>query len=82
MPVARPLPGMVILWLILLVQIQNRRPTQFSLLTIYLDLLQIILLECLLERHEVLEYMEDAVQQLLEHREENPKVNPTKFFSD
>ena len=37
---------------------------------------------CVPELHEVLGYLDDAVQQLLEHREENPKVNPTKFFSD
>ncbi len=44
------------------------------------NLLQFIMIVS--ERHEVLGYIEDAVVQLLEHREENPKVNPTKFFSD
>ncbi|ELU16370.1 hypothetical protein CAPTEDRAFT_138684, partial [Capitella teleta] len=33
-------------------------------------------------QHHVLVYMEDAIKQLLEHKEENPKVNPTKFFCD
>jgi len=35
-----------------------------------------------LERHDVLSYIEDAVTSLLEHKDENPKVNPAKFFSD
>ena len=34
------------------------------------------------EKHHVLTYLEDAVAQILEHKEENPKVNTTKFFSD
>ncbi|XP_013397822.1 UPF0705 protein C11orf49 homolog isoform X2 [Lingula anatina] len=35
-----------------------------------------------LEKTNILIYIEDAVAQLLEHKEENPKVNPSKFFSD
>ncbi|XP_064635383.1 centriolar satellite-associated tubulin polyglutamylase complex regulator 1-like isoform X2 [Lineus longissimus] len=35
-----------------------------------------------LSQHHVLVYLEDAVSQLLEHKEDNPKVNATKFFSD
>lgn len=33
-------------------------------------------------RHQVLVYMEDAVAQLLEHREENSKINPIKFLCE
>ncbi|XP_066276541.1 centriolar satellite-associated tubulin polyglutamylase complex regulator 1-like [Branchiostoma lanceolatum] len=35
-----------------------------------------------LARHHVITYLEDAVSQLLEHREENSRVNPAKFLSD
>lgn len=35
-----------------------------------------------LAKHNVLVYLEDAVSQLLEHKEDNPKVNPAKFFYD
>lgn len=35
-----------------------------------------------LARHQVLVYMEDAVAQLLEHREENSKINPIKFLCE
>nr|XP_022335411.1 UPF0705 protein C11orf49 homolog isoform X2 [Crassostrea virginica] len=35
-----------------------------------------------LARHHVLVYMEDAVAQLLEHREENSKINPIKFLCE
>ena len=34
------------------------------------------------EKHHVLVYIEDAIAQILEHKDDNPKVNPTKFFSD
>ncbi len=34
------------------------------------------------EKHFIYTYVEDAILQLLEHKEENPKVNVTKFFSD
>lgn len=35
-----------------------------------------------LDKHHVLTYMEDAITQLLEHKDDNPKVNPSKFFSE
>ncbi|XP_048728460.1 centriolar satellite-associated tubulin polyglutamylase complex regulator 1-like isoform X2 [Ostrea edulis] len=35
-----------------------------------------------LGKHHVLVYMEDAVAQLLEHREENSKINPIKFLCE
>ncbi|CAH1786563.1 unnamed protein product [Owenia fusiformis] len=35
-----------------------------------------------LERHQLLAYLEDAVAQLLDHKDENPKVNTNKFFSE
>ncbi|XP_041367252.1 UPF0705 protein C11orf49 homolog isoform X2 [Gigantopelta aegis] len=35
-----------------------------------------------LARHNVLVYLEDSIAQLLEHREENSKVNPLKFLSE
>ncbi|XP_070566793.1 centriolar satellite-associated tubulin polyglutamylase complex regulator 1-like isoform X2 [Ptychodera flava] len=35
-----------------------------------------------LAKHHVLTYLEDAIGQLLEHKEDNPKVNPAKFFND
>ena len=34
------------------------------------------------EKHNVLTYLEDAVLQLLNHKEDNPNVSPAKFFSD
>ncbi|KAK2157422.1 hypothetical protein LSH36_192g04037 [Paralvinella palmiformis] len=34
------------------------------------------------EKHHVLTYIEDAISQLLEHKETNSKVNTAKFFSD
>jgi len=33
-------------------------------------------------KHNVLVYMEDSIAQLLEHREENPKINPVKILSE
>ena len=33
-------------------------------------------------KHHVLVYMEDSISQLLEHREENPKINPVKILSE
>ena len=36
----------------------------------------------ILERYDVLAYIEDAISSLLEHKDENPKVNTSKFFSD
>lgn len=35
-----------------------------------------------LAKHNILVYLEDSISQLLEHREENPKVNPIKFLSE
>ncbi|XP_069132659.1 centriolar satellite-associated tubulin polyglutamylase complex regulator 1-like isoform X4 [Argopecten irradians] len=35
-----------------------------------------------LAKHNILVYLEDSVAQLLEHREENPKTNAVKFFSE
>ncbi|KAK6192437.1 hypothetical protein SNE40_003906 [Patella caerulea] len=35
-----------------------------------------------LTKHNILVYLEDAVTQLLEHREENSKVNSVKFLTD
>ncbi|XP_077977995.1 centriolar satellite-associated tubulin polyglutamylase complex regulator 1-like isoform X2 [Glandiceps talaboti] len=35
-----------------------------------------------LAKHHVLTYLEDAISQLLEHKEDNPKVIPSKFFHD
>ncbi|KAK3612570.1 hypothetical protein CHS0354_024558 [Potamilus streckersoni] len=35
-----------------------------------------------LGKHNVLVYLEDSIAQLLEHREENPKLNPIKFLSE
>ncbi|XP_006821066.1 centriolar satellite-associated tubulin polyglutamylase complex regulator 1-like [Saccoglossus kowalevskii] len=35
-----------------------------------------------LAKHQVLVYLEDAISQLLDHKEDNPKVNPAKFFHD
>ncbi|KAL4225513.1 hypothetical protein ACF0H5_016201 [Mactra antiquata] len=35
-----------------------------------------------LAKHHVLVYMEDSIAQLLEHREENPKLNPIKILSE
>ncbi|XP_046543917.1 UPF0705 protein C11orf49 homolog isoform X1 [Haliotis rubra] len=35
-----------------------------------------------LAKHNVLTYLEDGISQLLEHREDNPKVNAVKFISD
>ncbi|KAJ8299616.1 hypothetical protein KUTeg_023676 [Tegillarca granosa] len=34
-----------------------------------------------LAKHNILVYLEDSISQLLEHREENPKVNPIKFLN-
>ena len=34
------------------------------------------------EKHNVLVYIEDAIVQLLDHKDENPKVNSTKFLSE
>lgn len=36
----------------------------------------------LVAKHHVLTYMEDSIAQLLEHREENPKINPIKILSE
>ena len=33
-------------------------------------------------KHHVLVYLEDSIAQLLEHREENPKINPVKILSE
>lgn len=38
--------------------------------------------ETYLDKHNVLTYLEDAVLQLLNHKEDNPNVSPSKFFSD
>lgn len=35
-----------------------------------------------LAKHHVLVYMEDSIAQLLEYREENPKINPVKILSE
>lgn len=35
-----------------------------------------------LERHRVLQYVEDAINQLLEQKEETPKMVPARFLSD
>ncbi|XP_071104990.1 centriolar satellite-associated tubulin polyglutamylase complex regulator 1-like isoform X1 [Haliotis cracherodii] len=35
-----------------------------------------------LAKHNVLVYLEDGISQLLEHREDNPKVSAVKFISD
>ncbi|XP_052234027.1 centriolar satellite-associated tubulin polyglutamylase complex regulator 1-like isoform X3 [Dreissena polymorpha] len=35
-----------------------------------------------LAKHHVLVYIEDSIAQLLEHREENPKLNPIKMLSE
>ncbi|XP_060593292.1 centriolar satellite-associated tubulin polyglutamylase complex regulator 1-like isoform X3 [Ruditapes philippinarum] len=35
-----------------------------------------------LAKHHVLTYMEDSIAQLLENREENPKLNPIKILSE
>lgn len=35
-----------------------------------------------LAKHHVLVYLEDSIAQLLEHREENPKINPIKILSE
>jgi len=35
-----------------------------------------------LAKYHVLTYLQDAVAQLLEHKEENPRVVPTRFLSD
>ncbi|KAL3843282.1 hypothetical protein ACJMK2_021224 [Sinanodonta woodiana] len=35
-----------------------------------------------LGKHNILVYLEDSIAQLLEHREENPKLNPIKFLSE
>lgn len=35
-----------------------------------------------LSSHHILSYLEDAICQLLEHKEDNSKVNPAKFFAD
>ncbi|XP_045175142.2 centriolar satellite-associated tubulin polyglutamylase complex regulator 1-like isoform X2 [Mercenaria mercenaria] len=35
-----------------------------------------------LAKHHVLTYMEDSIAQLLENREENPKINPVKILSE
>ncbi|KAL5006675.1 hypothetical protein ScPMuIL_015481 [Solemya velum] len=35
-----------------------------------------------LAKHHVLVYLEDGIAQLLEHKEENAKVNPVKFLSE
>lgn len=34
------------------------------------------------EKHHVLVYLEDAVHQLLNHKDDNPKVNATKFLRE
>jgi len=34
------------------------------------------------EKHNLLVYLEDSIAQLLEHREENPKINAIKFLSE
>ena len=33
-------------------------------------------------KHHILTYLEDAVEQLLEYKDDNPKVNTTRFFFD
>ena len=33
-------------------------------------------------KHNVLVYLEDSIAQLLEQKEENPKINPTKILSE
>lgn len=35
-----------------------------------------------LAKHHVLTYMEDSISQLLENRDENPKINPLKILSE
>ncbi|XP_039263024.2 centriolar satellite-associated tubulin polyglutamylase complex regulator 1-like [Styela clava] len=35
-----------------------------------------------LERHEIVKYMEDAINQLLEQKDETPKMVPARFLSD
>ena len=35
-----------------------------------------------IDQHHVLTYMEDAVNQLLSFKDDNPKVNPATFFRE
>ena len=41
-----------------------------------------LIFECFTDQHHIHLYVEDAINQLLEYKEDHPKVIPSKFFAD